>query len=87
MVHGVRISHAVPLSIICIEWRRWFVKRHRLHMSLSQRGLPAAGVRPFGCQDVFLQRMWLALRDVVSILMDLCCWRRREGDGSARISL
>ena len=44
------------LHNICIQWRRGFVKRHKTHMSLSQRGLPAAEVRPFGCRSVFLQR-------------------------------
>jgi hypothetical protein len=45
------ISHAVPLNKhnICRRyWRRRFVKRTILHMSLSQRELPAAVRRPFG---------------------------------------
>jgi hypothetical protein len=47
------------------------VKRHKLHMSLSQRGLPAAESGRLDVKDVFLQRERLALRHVVSIVMEL----------------
>ena len=62
MVHITRIGHAVPLSNICRRWRRGFVKRSILHMSLSQREVPAAAGRPSGC-------VFLGPGDASSILM------------------
>lgn len=62
MVHITRIGHAVPLSNICMQWRRGFVKRSILHMSLSQREVPAAAGRPS-------RRVFLGPGDASSILM------------------
>lgn len=54
------------------------MKREILHMSLSQREVPAAAGRPSRC--VFLGPCW-SLHRLVYFDALLGCWRQREGDG------
>lgn len=51
-----------PLNDICRGWRRRVVRREILHMSLSQREVPAAAGWPSDCVFLGPRRAWAARR-------------------------